>query len=343
MAKVFHREIESYFKTTEISNAAAELLDRVIRDENLKMESKIPLKVHFGENGNTSFIEPKNFTGIIAWLQSHRLESYYIETNAVYSGSRMTADKHLLLAKDHGFTQLPIIIADGARGEEYVEVEINKKHFRTCKIAKGFIQPKQMIVLSHFKGHFLAGYGGALKQLGMGCASRGGKLAQHLDAKPLIIPFVCRQCHVCAQQCPVNAISFGMLPKINHRKCVGCAACIAVCPHKAIFANPFKLNLSDVFREKIAEYAYAAQLGKKNIYITFAFNLTKNCDCIGKSMKPIATDFGVLASVDPVAVDQACLDIVERRERSTVFAGRQILDYAEKIGLGSKRYDLISI
>lgn len=344
MAKVYFRPIDSYRRTSDIAAAVPVLLERLVADEAIVLASRVPLKVHFGERGNQTFIAPANFAGLIEWLRGQGIDSCFIETGAVYSGSRMRAADHRALAAEHGFTALPVVIADGERGEAFAEVTIDQKHFKTCKIARGFVDLPQMIVLSHFKGHTLAGFGGALKHLAMGCASRGGKLAQHIDARPFIIPFVCRRCGACVRQCPVDAIRIdGMLPKISHRRCIGCAACLAVCPHRAILVNVFKINLASTFQEKMAEYALAAHRQTRALHVTFAFNLTGNCDCIGKPMTPIARDLGVLASSDPVAIDQACHDLVDRQEGRAVFGGRHILAYAEAIGLGSRRYDLVTV
>jgi uncharacterized Fe-S center protein len=341
MAKVYFRAIDSYSSTAEISKAARELLGTLINDENIPLEPEAPLKVHFGERGNTTFIAPVNYEGVIAYLKEHKVRSCFIETNGVYSGSRMIREKHIELAKDHGFTQLPIVIADGEHGEEFTEIEISGKHFRKCRIGKEFGSRKQFIVLSHFKGHGLSGFGGAIKHLGMGFAARGGKLEQHVDAKPFIIPFKCRKCGTCVKHCPVDAITLGFIPRIDKRKCIGCASCIAVCQYKAVFINVFKAQLFNKFREKVAEYALAAQKGKRNIYITFAFNITKGCDCEGRAMKPIAPDLGVFASADPVAIDKACMDKLDEKENRQVFKGRDILEYAQSLGLGTTHYELV--
>ena len=342
MANVYFHPIDSYQRSAEIRDAARNLLERLLQEEGISLESMVPLKVHFGERGNTTYIHPQNYDGVIDLLAEKGVSACFMETNAVYSGSRMRDTDHQKLAADHGFIRLPTIIADGRRGEAFEEIRIGKKHFQTCKIARGFVGHQQLLVLSHFKGHALAGFGGAIKQLAMGFAARGGKLAQHIDAKPFIIPFVCKECRACAGQCPEKAITFGFLPKIHHSRCIGCAACIAVCPHTAIFVNPLKINLADGFREKMTEYALAAQLGKKHLYLNFAFNITDQCDCIGKSMQPIARDIGVFASTDPVAIDKACLDLLDQREGKTVFAGRNSLAYGESIGLGSQSYRLVT-
>jgi uncharacterized Fe-S center protein len=341
--KVYFKAIDSYSKTEEISNAASELLDQIVKAENISLEKFIPIKVHFGEKGNTTYIKSNNYSGIINYLKEKDIESAFVETNVLYRGERTTKEKHVKLAKEHGFIELPIIIADGEHGEDYEEVEINKKHFNKCKVGKEIADKKQLIIMSHFKGHALAGFGGAIKQLGMGCASRGGKLAQHANSIPKISYLKCKACSACAKKCPVSAITVGKKAKIDKDKCIGCASCMAICPYGAI-SNSWIASLSKSFNERLTEYAYAAAKDKNNIYITFAFNITKNCDCEGHSMKPIVDDVGVFASTDPVAIDKACLDLLDKNNNKTVFKrGRYTLDYAEKIGLGSKEYEFVEI
>ncbi|WP_291634904.1 DUF362 domain-containing protein [Clostridium sp.] len=343
MNKVYFKAIDSISKTEEISNAASELLEEIVKQEKISLEKFIPIKVHFGEKGNKTFIGSENFSGIINYLKGKDIESAYIETNVLYRGERTTKEKHLKLAQEHGFTQLPIIIADGEHGEDFEEVEINKKNFNKCKIGKQIANKRQIIVISHFKGHVLAGFGGAIKQLGMGCASRGGKLAQHANSIPKISFLKCKACNACAKICPENAIIVDKKAKIDKDKCVGCASCMAICPYGAI-SNSWFASITKSFNERLAEYAYAASLNKNNIYITFAFNITRNCDCDGHNMKPIVADVGVFASTDPVAIDRACLDVIDKNNGKTVFRrGRSTLDYAEKIGLGSNEYELVDV
>ncbi|MFC2061690.1 DUF362 domain-containing protein [Elusimicrobiota bacterium] len=343
MKKVYFKKIDSYSKTAEINSAAKQLLTKVITEDNIILEDKVPLKVHFGEEGNTTYLSSENYDSIIEYLKENGKESCFIETNAIYSGWRMKKESHIKLAEKHGFTRLPVEIADGEVGNDYIEVEINKEYFKTCKIGKKITEYSQLIIVSHFKGHGLSGFGGAIKQLAMGCAARGGKLAQHVNSKPFIIPFKCKKCNSCIKKCPSDAIETGFIYKINKSKCLGCASCIAICPNTSILINPFKINLFKRFRRKLAEYAYAAQLGKNNIYITFAFNLTKGCDCMPNKMKPIAKDLGIFASTDPVAIDLAAMDVLDENESKKVFGGRDIFDYAESIGLGSVKYDLITL
>jgi uncharacterized protein len=343
MSNVYFTPIYAYTETQRIQQASQKLLETLIAKEGVQLAPYVPLKVHFGEKGNKTFISPENFDGIIDYLQEHNIGSAFMETNALYSGSRMNRTDHTKLAHAHGFTRLPVVIADGEYGDDYAEVEIHKKRFTSCKIGKEIANQQQLLIVSHFKGHGLAGFGGAIKQLAMGCAARGGKLAQHVNAKPLINPIACTQCGSCARHCPVNAIHVGRVSRIHKKVCLGCAGCMSVCPKKAILFNPLRVSISKTFLEKLTEYAYAAQLNKPNIYISFAFNLTKGCDCEGHPMKPITKDVGVFAATDPVAIDQACLDVVDKHAGKQVFGGRHTLTYAEQIGLGRKAYTLIEV
>ena len=351
MAKVYFKKIDSYSKTPEISQSAKELIEKIQNQENvLDFTKPIPLKVHFGEEGCTTFIEPKNFEGIIEWLKANvqtnqigHTTIFFTDTNVLYKGKRTTRQSHIALAEEHGFTKLPIIIADGSAGEEKIEVDISyskTKHFERCAIGKTIAENPQMIVIAHFKGHMLSGFGGAIKQLAMGCAARAGKLAMHSQSRPVINPLQCKKCMICVENCPTNACIINTIPHIDTKKCIGCAKCIAVCPHGAVHVNWMSTGRTE-FREKLAEYALAAQKGKKIIYINFAFNITKECDCVDKVQKLIARDIGVFASTDPVALDKACLQMLHKNTRKKMFSGEEIFEYSEKIGLGNTKYELI--
>lgn len=343
MSKVYFKPIESYNDTENISKTAVELLDKIIQEEGISLEKYIPIKVHFGEKGNKTYIQSRNYEGIIEYLKDKNVDSAFIETNVLYRGERTTKENHVKLALEHGFTQLPIVIADGENGGDYIPVGINKKHFNECKIGKDIAKQRQIIVCSHFKGHALAGFGGAIKQLAMGCASRGGKLDQHSTSIPKISSLKCKSCNACVKNCPEKAIILSSKAKIEKDKCIGCASCMAVCSHNAISTN-WLGSLSKSFNEKLAEYAYAAHKNKNNIYITFAFNITRGCDCEGHSMKPFVEDLGILASIDPVAIDKACLDLLDKRRGSKLISrGRYTLKYAEEIGLGSQKYELVEL
>lgn len=339
MSKVY------FIKNTEsdygkLGRDAVVLLKKIVSETDHKFEEKVPIKVHFGEKGNTTFIPATCYDETINYLKCEGASPLYIESNVLYKGSRTTTEKHLETAKAHGFTQIPITIADGDIGTEYNEIEINKEFIKKCKIGKGYGNFNQFIVMSHFKGHIAAGFGGALKQLAMGFASRGGKLDQHSGISPVIDENKCVTCGICVEKCNFGAISTPSTAVIDSNKCIGCAGCIAVCPQGAISNTWGGSN----FLEKLAEYAYGASKNKDIIYITFVHNITKDCDCNGTHMKLIADNIGILAGKDPVALDAACLDLVQKNGENKLFdKGRKTLKHAEKIGLGTMDYELVNL
>lgn len=324
----------------ELGKDALRLLKKIISETEHQFEKEVPIKVHFGEKGNTTFIPAKCYDEIINYLREKGISPSYIETNVLYRGSRTTSESHIQIAKSHGFTQIPITIADGEMGTEYEEIEINKEYIKKCKIGKGYGEYKQFIVMSHFKGHTEAGFGGALKQLSMGFAARGGKLEQHSGISPIVKAEKCISCDLCISKCDFDAIYKRDTAVIDESKCIGCAGCIAVCPEGAIRNTWGGSN----FLEKLSEYAYGASKDKDIIYITFVHNITRDCDCIGSTMEPIADNIGLLAGKDPVALDTACLDLVQRNSGNKLFEkGRISLQHAEKIGLGTMEYQLIDM
>lgn len=334
MAKVFFKRYEGNDEQV-LSEIARKLLEKLIEEKPLK--KKVPIKVHFGEKGNETYVKPSCYDGIIDLLEEHSVETSFIETNVLYRGSRTTRDNHLALAKDHGFTRIPIIIADGDHGEEVHEVKIDGEYFNEVKLGGAYKDYDQIVVTSHFKGHGLAGFGGAIKQLAMGFASRSGKMAQHSRLVPTVDGHKCINCGICVAKCDVNAITIEDHAVINSDLCVGCAGCIAVCPEGAIRNDWGASN----FREKVTEYAYGAQLNKDHLYINFMIDITKECDCIGSKMKPIAKNFGVLASLDPVSLDSACIDLLQKEVDFHLFEqGRESLTHAKKIGFGDLSYEI---
>lgn len=348
MSKVYFKKVSATTTVEDVQGISKELLIIILKKEKIVLGKEVPLKVHFGERGNKTFIKPENFQGVIDLLKEKNIKSSFMETNTIYGGQRHKSDIHEVLAKEHGFTQLPVVIADGKSGEEYEEVEINKKHFKTAKIGKAFIPHKQMIVISHFKGHRLAGFGGAIKQLAMGFGTKGGKLAMHMGVKPRIRNRKCVACNACVPRCNVNALHIHKKKKsyIDHEVCVGCGACVPACPHKAISFFSVRgirnaITQGGAFKEKMAEYAFAAQKDKEFIYLTFAMDITKGCDCEPRSMKPFMPDLGVFVSTDPVALDRACVDMAKTLGKK--FKGTSIFAYAKSIGLGSSSYDLIEL
>jgi uncharacterized Fe-S center protein len=348
MSIVYFKKINPCSNEMTISQTARHLLEYYVKNENITLKTEVPLKVHFGEKGNTSFVKPQTYDGIIDFLQEQSIKTSFIETSVLYGGERFKKELHLERARKHGFTRVPIIIADGDQGELFSEVTINKKHFIKCKIAQGFDRFEQVIVLAHFKGHMFAGFGGAIKQLSMGFASRGGKLAMHFATKPKIVNRKCRHCHLCGTRCNEKAISIGKKSYIDHKKCVGCSACVAICPHKAvtIYSPKTLLNVltggtGNIFREKLTEYAFAAHNGKKNVYMNFLINVTSGCDCEPRTMKKLMPDIGIVISADPVAIDKASYDLVKQNGKT--FNGSHTFKYAELIGLGSTSYTMREI
>lgn len=338
MSKVYFKKLENLDES--VNEIVYEAMKKLVKEEKVILEKNTPMKVHFGEKGNTTFIKPQYFDGIKKYLKEENIETCYIETNVLYKGSRTLTKDHIATAKEHGFTDLPIVIADGDDENMYNEIVVNLKNFESCKIGAKFKDYNSYIIVSHFKGHGMAGFGGAIKQLAMGFASRGGKLHQHSKSVPLINSDKCVSCGACVNKCPVNAIVMEDTARIIEDKCVGCASCSAVCPVAAINNSWQASN----FHEKLAEYAYAAQLNKTNIYVQYAFDITEYCDCNGSHMEPIAKNIGVLLSTDPVAIDRATFDIFKENTECELFDTALItLKYAEEIGLGTNDYELINL
>ena len=345
MSNVYFIPVSHDAGSEVLSQAGRKLLETVIEKENVTLEQEIPLKLHFGERGNFTFLKPETYDGIIDFLEEKEIKSAFTETSVLYGGERFNREKHTALALSHGFTRLPVVIADGAKGEEAVEVPVGLHHFKSVSIAAGLAKYDQVIVLSHFKGHMLAGFGGAVKQLSMGFGSKGGKMAMHLGVKPRIMGFLCKKCGLCQKRCQVGAVSCenGKF-RIDRKKCIGCGACFSICPRHAVsifslggFWNA--LFKGKFFREKLVEYACGAAKGKKHIYISFAVNITRGCDCEPHPMPRCLKDIGVFASTDPVAIDQACWDAAAKCGKK--FRGAEQLQYAERCGLGSRSYELI--
>lgn len=349
MSKVYFHSVTSDMSSQDVQKIARDVLERLLSEENVDISKRIPLKVHFGEKGNNTYIKPENYLGIIALLKERGCAPYYMETSVLYAGERYERERHIKLALEHGFEQLPIEIADGKEGEDLSEVQINKKHFKSCYLGRGVVEAEQLLVLSHFKGHMLAGFGGALKQLSMGCAARAGKLAMHRGVKPTIKDRACKRCHICEKRCHFGALHIGERSYIDSEKCKGCGACIAACPHKAIKSFSFYSLKSIInilfkgrdFREGLAEYAYATVQGKRNIYVTFNMNVTRGCDCETRHMKSLVPDIGIYASLDPVSIDCACYDAVARAGHK--FSGYYQLEYAESLGIGERAYEIVEI
>ena len=340
MTKVYYKKFKDLNGISDINDITYKMLEKIISENNIELKGTVPIKVHFGEKGNTTYVTPDHYEGIRKYLKDNNIDSCYIETNVLYKGSRTKTKDHIETALEHGFTDLDIVIADGDDKEPYKEVSIDGKHFTKCKIGTKYANYSQYIIASHFKGHISAGAGGSIKQLAMGFASRAGKLHQHSENIPQIKKDKCVACGNCIDICPVSAINVEENAIIDSSKCIGCASCVSSCPFNAI-GNTFDLEF---FQEKLAEYALAATKEKENIYISFAKNITELCDCAGMHMDTITDDIGVFASTDPVAIDKAMYDLFKEQSKLDTFDNiTKTLNHAEKIGLGSMEYELIEI
>ncbi len=303
------------------------------------------VKLHFGEEGNRNYVAPEYCAEVVAGLKSLGYRVYLVETSTLYRGPRQERASHIELAHRHGFTPgavgAEVRILDGERGEAYEERSVNLECYRTVKVAEGLSEFDLLVVMSHFKGHMVAGFGGAIKNLGMGLSAKGGKLEMHSLSSPYVKKDRCTSCGICAENCPVDAVSVtGEGAAIDGRKCIGCCQCISLCPEGAIGIH--WSEVSENTSRKMAEYAAGVALYPPACYLNFLVNITPNCDCLNKTEKPFHPDVGVFGSLDPVACDQACFERVEeglRRVWPKVNPEVQ-LEHAERVGLGSRAYEL---
>jgi len=334
----------------------------------IKPRDMVAVKLHFGEAGNAAFIRSLFVRKIIQLIKADGAIPFLTDANTLYVGTRSDAPSHLQTALHNGFSytsvDAPIIIADGLRGKSEVAVEIQQKNFQKVYIGAEIVQADAIVSMAHFKGHELTGFGGTLKNLGMGCASRKGKLAQHSTVSPEIKRKKCIGCGDCVSHCSQGALSIVKKKAVmDSLKCIGCGECILICAQEAI---QVQWNQAiPVFMEKIVEYTEGVLKGKegKSLFINFITNVSPACDCYGHNDAPIVRDIGMVASLDPVAIDQASVDLINQESampgssltRNTAAGEDKFrgiypeidwayqLEYAEKIGLGSREYILETI
>ena len=331
----------------------------------------VAIKMHFGEPGNLAFLRP-NYAKVVAdVVKSLGGVPFLTDCNTLYPGRRKNALEHLDAAYENGFSPLStgcqVII--GLRGNDDVEVPVEgAEYIQTAKIGKAIMEADVIISLSHFKGHEQTGFGGAIKNLGMGCGSRRGKMEQHAQGKPMVAPRRCVGCRRCATQCAHGAITFGEDRKasIDWDKCVGCGRCIAVCNTDAI--RPGNDAAMEELGCRMAEYAKAVVDGRPQFHISLVIDVSPYCDCHGENDLPIVPDVGMFASFDPVALDQACADACGKQppipgshldeqmhregfcDKHDHFINsmpdtdwRVCLAHCEKIGIGTRSYELVEV
>ncbi len=328
----------------------------------------VAIKLHFGEKGNAAFIRPLLIRPIVDAVKDLGGSPFLTDANTLYAGTRGDSVAHLMTAIENGFAypvvNAPLIISDGIRGASFSKVRIDQEIIKTAYIGKEIVEADVLIGAAHFKGHELSGFGGTIKNLGMGCAARKGKLEQHSNLSPKVKRKKCVGCGDCVDHCAQNAISLREgKAGIDPHKCVGCGECILICPNGAINVQ-WNADIP-LFQKKIAEYTLAALKGKKEkaFFLNFLTNISPACDCYGHNDAPLVPDIGIVASRDPVAIDQASADLVNQQAGASgsclttckgpgedKFRGVYPkidwtiqLDHAEQIGLGSRKYELVTI
>ena len=328
----------------------------------------VAVKIHFGEPGNVAYLRPNFAKVVVDFIKARGGKPFLTDCNTLYVGGRKNALDHLESAYVNGYNPFTVgchlLIADGLKGtdETYVPVE-GGTYVKEAKIGRAVMDADIVISLNHFKGHENTGFGGALKNLGMGCGSRAGKMEMHSAGKPHTDTDLCIGCGACQRICAHDApVMTNKRVTIDHDKCVGCGRCIGVCPRDAIL--PASDESNDILNCKIAEYAKAVVDGRPSFHINLVMDVSPNCDCHAENDASIVPDVGMFASFDPVALDVACADAVNRQpvlpgtqleEMSHSHTGdhfhvnhpetnwRSCVEHAEKLGLGTQAYELVTI
>lgn len=344
------------------------LLDLAGIDQTVCRGELVAIKVHFGEKGGHGYIRPTFLRSIVDRLKKCSCKPFLTDSSTLYPGERKEAVSALACAIGNGFpyavVDAPLIMCDGLRGHSARRVPVRGEVLRSAEIGEVILDANALVCVSHFKCHELTGFGGAIKNLGMGCSSREGKMEQHCNLAPTVAEDRCTSCGACLRVCVHEAIvSLHGKARILADQCVGCARCISVCDDRAISVNwGREANLT---MRKMAEYAQGALHGKqgKALFINFITQVSPACDCFGHTDTPIVPDLGILASHDPVAIDQACADLVNQARGlpdTALSSGHEpggdkfrgvhpaidwetTLEHAEKIGLGSRSYELVTL
>ncbi|MBM6897009.1 DUF362 domain-containing protein [Pseudoflavonifractor capillosus] len=371
-AKVYYTDFR-----TKLGEGLPTKLKRLIRAAgigDMDMDGKfVAIKMHFGELGNLGFLRPNYAKAVADVVKELGGKPFLTDCNTLYVGSRKNALEHLYCAWENGFTPMtvgcPILIGDGLKGTDDVEVPVNGEYVQNAKIGRAIMDADVFISLNHFKGHEMAGFGGAIKNIGMGCGSRAGKKEQHHNGQPTVHQDKCRGCKACLKECANHGLAFDETTRKMHivtENCVGCGRCIGACNFDAIdfssWAAVKDLNC------RMAEYAKAVVDGRPNFHISLIVDVSPNCDCHAENDAPILPNIGMFASFDPLALDQACVDAClacdplpnsqlsdnmakpdfcdhhDHFKNSTPDSEyKTCLEHAEKIGIGTRSYELVSL
>ena len=332
----------------------------------------VAIKMHFGEPGNLAFLRPNYAKAVADVVKELGGKPFLTDCNTLYVGGRKNALDHLDSANLNGFnpttTGCQIIIADGLKGTDEALVPVEGgSYIKEAKIGRAVMDADVFISLNHFKGHEATGFGGALKNIGMGCGSRAGKMEMHSAGKPHVDQNLCIGCQMCAKICAHDAPEFeNKKATINHDKCVGCGRCIGICPKDAILSASDESN--EILNCKIAEYTKAVIHNRPHFHISLVIDVSPYCDCHGENDAAIVPNVGMFASFDPVALDVACADAVNAQpvlsnsmlgdcseeERAShdhdhfhsIFpetCWESAITHGEKIGIGNSKYNLITV
>ena len=372
-SKVFYTDFRA-----KIGEGLPTKLKRLIKAAgigDIDMDGKfVAVKMHFGELGNLSFLRPNYARAIVDVVKELGGVPFLTDCNTLYPGSRKNAIEHLYCAWENGFTPMtvgcPVIIGDGLKGTDDIEVPVEGgEYIDKAMIGRAVMDADVFISLSHFKGHETTGFGGAIKNIGMGCDSRAGKKAQHMNGQPEIDPELCRGCRACLRECANDGLSFDESTRkmsINTQNCVGCGRCIGACNFDAIaFAN---YAATKDLNCRMAEYTKAVIQNRPNFHVSLIVDVSPNCDCHAENDAPILPNIGMFASFDPLALDQACVDaclkatplpnsqLAEAMEKEDFcdhhdhFENttpnseyKTCLAHAEKIGLGTRDYEIVVV
>lgn len=373
-AKVYFTD----FHTEAFGDGLPTKLKKLIKKagiQNLDLEGKfVAIKMHFGELGNVSYLRPNYARAVVDVVKELGGKPFLTDCNTMYPGSRKNALEHLECAWENGFTPLtvgcPILIGDGLKGTDDVSIPVvGGEYVKEAKIGRAIMDADIFISLTHFKGHEMTGFGGTIKNIGMGCGSRAGKKEQHASGKPKIASDACRGCRRCQKECANDGLIFDEQTRkmyVDEAHCVGCGRCLGACNFDAIyFTND---NAHAALNCRMAEYTKAVVDGRSQFHISLIVDVSPNCDCHGENDVPILPNIGMFVSTDPLALDQACVDAclaaepmpgsqLARHLNDASFQDhhdhftnstpesewRSCLAHAEKIGLGSREYELIKM